>query len=112
MTEDEFKKLIDIELQWLYYYSNKESKMKLNEESNIYDDLQLMKYSKRIVDLETRCIPCVLTSNEIIEKNHDISKIFKINSHRGENKYSPIETFIKIYPERKMEIIKKLKIKS
>ena len=70
-----------------------------------------MKYSKRIINLELRCIPCVISADITIDENIDISQLYIINSLRGVNKYSPVETFMKIYPEQKMTILNKLKLK-
>ena len=109
MTIEELNKLIDLEIQWLYYYSIKESKQKLNENSNIYDDLIPIGYTKRVVRLDLRCCPCIITSDEMIEEGTDLSKLIKTGNLRGENRYSPLEAFIKIYPHKKMDIINKLK---
>ncbi len=108
MTIEELNKLVELELQWLYYYSNKESKNKLNEESDIYNDLVTMGYTKRPMKLDLRCCPCIITSDETITEKTDISKLIKTGNLRGENRYSPVEVYIKIYPQKKMDIIKKL----
>ena len=109
MTLEELNKLIDIEIQWLYYYSSKESKEKLNENSNIYDDLVSIGYTKRVVKLDLRCVPCIITSDEIIKTGTDISKLKKDSNLRGYNRFSPVEVFIKIFPDKKMEILNRLK---
>ena len=110
MTIEELNKLVDLELQWLKYYSWKPSRMELNENSSIYTDLISIGYTKRVVKLDLRCVPCVLTSDETITKDTDISQITKAEYKvRGENKLSPVETFITMFPERKMEIIDRLK---
>jgi len=109
MTLEELNKLIDIELQWLYYYSTRESKEKLNINSNIYNDLVSIGYTKRPMKLDFRCCPCIITSDEIITENFDISKLKKDSNLRGDNRYSPIEAFIIIFPNNKMDILEKLK---
>ena len=111
MNIEELEKLIDIEIQWLYYYGLAESRKKLNENSNIYNDLVSIGYTKRIMKLDLRCCPCIITSDEIISKKTDVSKLKKINGLRGENKLSPIEAYVLIYPEKKIEIINRLKPK-
>lgn len=109
MTLEELNKLVDLELQWLRYYSHVDSRNKLNENSNIYDDLVSIGYTKRVVKLDLRCCPCIITSDEIISKDFDLSKL-KIDSNlRGENRLTPVETFIIIFPEQKMNILNKLK---
>ena len=111
MKIEELKKLVDLEVQWLYYYSHSESRKKLNENSNIYEDLVSIGYTKRVMRLDLRCCPCVITSDEIISEGTNISKLIKINNLRGENKLSPIETYITVFPEKKMEIFNRLKPK-
>jgi hypothetical protein len=110
MTIEELQKLIDLELQWLYYYSDRESKSKLNEESDLYRDLAPMGYTKRPMRLDLRCCPCIITSDETITEGFDINKLIKDNNLRGENRYSPLEVYIKIYPNKKMDIIKRLQL--
>lgn len=112
MTNEELNKLIDIELQWLKYYSLASSRELLTEKSDIYKDLKEMPYSKRRMSLDKRCSPCVLTSDKEINECTDISDVHISKSlNRGNNIYSPIETFFKLYPNRKMEIINFLKNK-
>lgn len=109
MKEEELNKLVDLEIQWLRYYSHRDSKKNLNENSNIYDELKSIGYTKRVVKLDLRCCPCIITSNEIIDEGTNLSLLIKTNGLRGENRLSPLETFIKIYPEKKLEILNKLK---
>ena len=110
MTIEELKKLVDLELQWLRYYVREDSRMKINEDTEIYTDLVSIGYTKRVVKLDLRCSPCVITSDEIIKDGTDISKLFKLANIRGENKYSPVEAFLVLYPEKKMELLNRLKI--
>ena len=111
MNIEELKKLIDIEIQWLYYYSLAESRRRLNEHSNIYNDLVSIGYTKRVMKLDLRCCPCIITSDEIISEKTDISRLKKVNGLRGENRLSPVEAYISIYPEKKMDIINRLRPK-
>jgi len=110
MNINELEKLVELELQWLYYYSREDSKQNLNLESNIYEDLISIGYTKRPVKLDIRCCPCTITSDKIITEKTDISELFKspINK-RGENKLSPVEVYIKLFPDKKIDIINKLK---
>lgn len=112
MTNEELNKLIDIEIQWIKYYSLASSRESLNELSDIYRDLKEMPYSKRRMSLDKRCCPCVITSEKKIDENTDISEIKISNTKNREiNVFSPIETFFKLYPMRKMDIINRLKSK-
>jgi hypothetical protein len=109
MTLDELNKLVDHEIQWLYYYSTTESKNNLNENSEIYRDLKPMNYSKRIMKLDLRCCPCTITSDKEITSNTDISELKTDDYVRSENKLSPVEAFIKLYPDKKMLLLNRLK---
>lgn len=109
MTLEELNKLVDHEIQWLYYYSTAESKNNLNENSEIYRDLKPMNYSKKIIKLDLRCCPCTITADEIITSNTNISDLRTDDYLRDENKLSPVEAFIKLYPDKKMLLFDRLK---
>lgn len=110
MKLEELNKFIDLEIQWLRYYANKSTRSQLNENSNIYEDLKSIGYTKRVVKLDKRCCPCTITSDEIINEKSNLSDLRKSNLNlRGENRLSPIETFITIFPEKKMELLNRLK---
>lgn len=110
MKLEELNKLIDLEINWLRYYTLRESRKLLNEKSEIYTDLKPMNYAKRIIALDLRCCPCIITSKEIITEELDLDKLEKLTfGKRGENKLSPIETYIKIFPNQKMDILNRLK---
>jgi len=109
VTLEELEELVDVELQCLYYYSHWESKNNLNENSNIYNDLISIGYTKKVMKLELRCCPCIITSDETITENFDISKLRVNKTIRGDNKYTPLEVYIKIFPDKKMDILEKLK---
>jgi hypothetical protein len=109
MKIEELEKLIDQEIQWLRYYGHIDSRQALNEKSEIYRDLISIGYTKRIIPLDRRCCPCIITSDEIICEGFDIDKLITDSNLRGENRYSPIEAYTKIFPDKKMEIFNRLK---
>jgi len=108
MTEELLYKLIDHEIQWLNYYGLREDREKLNEKSNIYCDVRSIGYTKRVIELTLRCSPGLITSDKLITKDIKIEDLKQESFPRGENKFTPIETFFILYPERKVEIIKRL----
>jgi hypothetical protein len=112
MKIEELNKLVELELQWLKYYAYVDSRNSLNENSNLYEDLISIGYTKRVVKLDRRCVPCIITSDEIITENFDVSNLRKDSNLRGYNRYSPVEAYIKIFPKKKMEILNKLKTQS
>lgn len=109
MTLDELNKLVDLEIQWLRYYAREDSRLLLNENSNIYTDLVSIGYTKRVVPLHLRCVPCVLTAIDGINEDMDLSKLQKLASIKNDNNLSPLEAYIKIYPEQKLQILNRLK---
>jgi len=110
MKLEELNKFIDLELQWLRYYANEVTRNALNENSEIYRDLKSIGYTKRVIKLDLRCCPCTITSDEIINEKSDLSNLRKSDYNlRGDNRFSPCEIFIKIFPDKKMELFNRLK---
>jgi len=108
MTEELLYKLIDHEIQWLSYYGLREDRELLNENSNIYKDVRSIGYTKRVIELTLRCSPGLITSDVAITKETKIEDLKQDYFPRGENKFTPLEVFFILYPERKMEMIKRL----
>ena len=111
MTEKDFWKWVDHEIDWLYYYAWHESRSALNENSELYRDLQPMGYVKRPLPLDIRCAKCVLTSDKSIEVGMNIEDLYYVSFPRRENVMTPLEIALKIFPERKMELLDRLKPK-
>jgi len=112
MTKEELNKLIDHEINWLSYYATRESRSKLNENSDIYKDLVSIGYTKRIIPLDRRCSCGVLTANTQITKNTSIDEVRMTDNVRNvsENRYSPLETYLILFPEEKITIFERLNI--
>jgi len=108
MTEELLYKLIDHEIQWLSYYGLREDRELLNENSNIYKDVRSIGYPKRVIELTLRCSPGLITSDVAITKETKIEDLKQDYFPRGDNKFTPLEVFFILYPERKMEMIKRL----
>ena len=108
MTEELLYKLIDHEIQWLNYYGLREDREKLNEKSNIYCDVRSIGYTKRVVELTLRCSPGLITSDKPITKDTKIEDLRQEGFPRGGNKFTPIEVYFILFPEKKMEIISRL----
>lgn len=108
MTQDLFEKLLDHEIQWLSYYGLREDREKLNENSDIYKDVRSIGYTKRVIPLMDRCSPGLITHDKPITIDSKIEELVQCTFPKGDNKFTPIEVFFILYPERKMEIIKKI----
>jgi len=108
MEENILQKLVSHEIEWLRYYAERNSRSLLNQDSNIYEDLKPMGYTKTRMTLEYRCSPGLITSDYPIKKETKIEELKQCEFPRTENKYSPLEVFCILFPERKMEMLNKL----
>lgn len=106
MTIEELYQLVDHEIDWLYYYALQEDRNILNESSDVYKDLKSIGYTKRQLPLKLRCSPCSILSSKSIEIGIEIDLLEKSDSRDG---LTPLEVIIKIFPERKMEFLNRLK---
>lgn len=112
MTEQILMNLVSQEIDWLYYYGYSEDRKLLTKDSNIYEDVQSIGYTKRKISLDTRCAPCVITSDRDIKPGIDISDLRQDSFPRGLNKLTPLEVVLKIYPERAEEFLSKIRPKN
>lgn len=109
MTIEQLTKLVDHEVQWLKYYGFYKTREKLTTESNIYEDLQSIGYTKRVIPLELRCLPCTITASEDININTKLEELREESLPRRKNCYSPIEAYTILFPDKYSEIIERLK---
>jgi hypothetical protein len=109
MTKEQLDRLVDHEIQWLRYYALAEYRNKLTEKSDIYKELKSIGYTKRVIALDSRCLPCTITSSKKIEQGIDLSELTPDSLPRRENFYSPIETYMILFPDKRAEVIEKLK---
>ena len=111
MTIERLNILIDHEINWLYYYGWHEDRANLQESSNIYEALGRMGYTKRVIPLVLRCPSCMITSETQISQNTKLEELTETSMGRGENKLTPLEAAILLFPERKIEFIERIKPK-
>jgi len=111
MLEKEFLRCVNQELDWLKYYTWGKSREKLTLNSNLYEDLAPMGYVKRQLPLYNRCAPCFVTADSKIVESFNVEDIYDIAQPRNhqENRYTPLEAYLIIYPDKKQEIINRLK---
>lgn len=102
MTVEELKKLVLHELEWLKYYAREDTRQKLDNNTSIYNQLVSIGYAKRVFSLSYRCAAASIK----IENDNFSSTLEPRNL---ENKiYTPLETWLIIYPESFSEIKKYL----
>lgn len=93
MNKEKLLQLIDHEISWLKYYGLREDRIKLTEQSDIYKEVRSIGYTKRVVDLDRRCCPClIIIGNTLEECQMD-------QFPRSENKVSPLELYKILYKE-------------
>ena len=111
MDIKELEKLIRHEISWLRYYALRETRYDLTEDSNIYEDLISIGYTKRVITLDKRCSAATLTSDNKIEYGIDLSELRYDYSLRDveNNKYTPLEVYLILFPEKKNYIIEEIK---
>lgn len=101
----ELKKYVIHELEWLKYYAIEKSRQELNSESPIYDQLESIGYTKRVVSLPDRCTGARVKRNS---NNDDWSITTEESRNHKNNVYTSLEAWLIIYPESFNDIKKYL----
>lgn len=109
MNKKELEKLISIEIDFLRYYGLREDRYKLDDNSDIYKDIRSIGYCKRNLPLTKRCIPETIKCDSIINEETQIDDLYIVSELKSDNNFSPCEIFMKIFPNRKNEIINLIK---
>lgn len=106
MTEQELIKLVNTEIDWLRYYSFRDSKKKLNVECELYDTLESIGYTKRIIPLDRRC-PAGMISTGNVFKLEQMEVVSMLRNH-DKGLYTPLEVYWILYPHKRSEVIYEL----
>lgn len=106
-------KLAETEISWLKFYSTLDSINDFSEDSDFYSDLKPIGYTGSLIKLDNCCIPCIVKSEAPINKKTKVSDLKIITSTRDKenNKYSPLEAYWNLYPESRIDLINKLKLR-
>lgn len=107
--KQQLEKWIDTELGFIRYYGYREDRYSLTESSDIYNEVRSIGYAKRTMTLSDRCSPVSIGSDTPITTQSKIEDLYVTYTRNKENSFSPCEIFIKLFPERKMEIINIIK---
>ncbi len=112
MKIEDLEKYIDTELQWLRYYAIEHSRKALTKDCEIYETLSSIGYTKRVMRLDLRCSPCTLTSKTKtpINQNTLLEDLEIIGEYKNkdENKFTPLEIYWILFPEKRNWVIEKL----
>lgn len=101
--KNQLERWIDQELSLLRYYGYREDRARLNNNSNLYEDIRSIGYTKRPMSLRNRCVPTLIKSDSEISPNTKIEDLYI--SYDRINTYSPCEVFMKMFPNRRDEVI-------
>lgn len=110
MTLIDLLKMVDHEIQWLGYYALERTKKDLCINSNLYETLKDIGYSKVTTNLKTRCSFTTLKSTNVVTENTEIESIERVGvgmSHL-EFHYTPLEVFWIMFPEERSGVIERL----
>ncbi len=107
MDKEELWNDVDREINWLAYYGHKDSKEKLNMDEPIYDQLISIGYTKVVTPLDVRCNGWLCFE---WRDGMTIDDLVPLNKRRNpdENKFTPLEIWVKLYPGDKEIIYKRL----
>lgn len=110
MTKEDIKKEVELELQWLKYYSHCDSKVNIDESKSLYDQLKSIGYTKRNIDLDKRCSFLRFTSDSKIIKDTNLNDLIKSQLYRDNknNVYTALEVYMIKYPEENNWILEGL----
>jgi len=108
INEKQLETWVRTEIDWIRYYGYRPDRESLTKDSNLYNDIRSIGYTKRVIPLIRRCSPATITSDEIITSTTNLKDMYEVYSYDRDNKYSPLEIYWMIYPEKRFEIIKLL----
>jgi|AntAceMinimDraft_11_1070367.scaffolds.fasta_scaffold06276_8 hypothetical protein len=107
MTEKDLIEMVDHELQWLRYYTHRDSRLLVTLDTDYYSDLKSMGYVKKMMSLEDRCVICFIRSDYEIVEGMDLNLLETVGPPRTGNK-TPLEVMSIIYPDRKQGYIDRI----
>jgi len=108
MEKEELWKIVDMEIEWLIYYGFRADRKNLDlTKDTIYEQIKSIGYTKRVIPLDLRCIGALCYK---WENNTTLKDLIPLNERRNpkENKLSPLEIWIKLFPNEKEIIYKKI----
>lgn len=105
ITKEQLDKWVDCEIGALRYYGLREDRETLTEESNLYEHLRSIGYTKRPMPLVRRCAMVSLSSDEIITPETKLENLKQVYTWSRDNVYTALEIYWMLYPEKRKEVI-------
>lgn len=99
MEKEKLWKIVCNEIEWMSHYGFSEDRLNLDlTKDNIYDQIQSIGYAKVNTPLDLRCIGWLSFK---WENGMSIEDLIPLNERRDplDNRYSPCEIWVKLYPE-------------
>jgi hypothetical protein len=108
MNKEELWKHVDREVDWAKYYGYAEDIKVLDMDKPFYDQVRSIGYAKVNTPLDIRCNGYLCFEYKDGMKVEDL---VSLNQRRNseENKFTPLEVWVMLYPEDKEIINKRLK---
>ena len=105
ITKEQLEKWVDTEIGALRYYGIRSDRSKLTEDSNIYNELRSIGYTKKTTPLVRRCSQTTITSDSLITKDTKLEDMYEKHTWDRDNKFTPLEIYWIIFPEKRKDII-------
>lgn len=107
MSKEELWKIVDREANWLSYYGFRADLEKVDLNYPIYEQIRSIGYAKVTTELDIRCNGW-LCYRYVEGMSVDDLKSLNERRNPNENKFSPIEIWLLLYPKDKEMIYKKI----
>jgi hypothetical protein len=103
MKKIELWKLVEQEVSWFIYYGYKDDRRSLDMDKPLYDQVRSIGYAKVNTPLDIRCTGLSSIWNNEYPKEFQLKR-----RNTEENRFTPLETWVLLYPEDKELIYKKI----
>ena len=107
MNREELWKTVDREVDWLAYYGYRDDRKNVDMDKQVYDQIKSIGYAKVNTPLDIRCNGYLCF---VWKDGMTIDDLEPLNESRNteENKFTPLEVWVKLYPEDKELIYKRI----
>lgn len=106
IKKEDLEKWVDREVGMLRYYGLRADRERLTPEvESIYDNIRSIGYTKVVIPLHRRCSWTTITSDNPVTKDTTLEEMNQVHTWYRDNKFTPLEIYWMIYPEKRKEII-------
>lgn len=108
MSRDELVRYVELELQWLRYYADSDSRKSFDPNKPPYEQLVSIGYAKKVFPLRYRCGFNLVTSDQKISDSSDVSGLHLSSDVSAPYTYTPLEAFLILYPAERLWVYEQL----